>query len=360
MANFAVIVALDGYGGIPGLKDLEGAVADAEDFAEWALHPEGGGVEPHDLHIWTYPEVTPAQDHPLLRQALNAAPDWPGPVQPDFKAAPDSVAIIDGIEGLARKAAASGPDARLFVFFAGHGVRIDTLSYNRDFQTCLVAGNHRPGTTLGLVPIDDIRRYLERLGPPVSLLFQDCCRTDMVGIQDQILLHLNLLQAQRDDIQWVVGNAARSGRIANEIPFNGQKRGAFTKVLVQALRQFRPPGGLTASALRGFVSRGVSIVVAPKRQQSEIRMRFEEDDCVIVDGPAIGPVPVIAIVPNGHAGAGTLSLFDGKGEQVAQFPASQATIRHAAPVGFYSLRHAESGTETSFFHLGPEDTNVSI
>ena len=53
MQSWAIIVGINEYPPTAGLRVLHGAVADAVDFADWALDPRGGAVDPAHLFLWT-------------------------------------------------------------------------------------------------------------------------------------------------------------------------------------------------------------------------------------------------------------------------------------------------------------------
>ena len=358
MANYAFIVAINEYPALTKLNTLKGAVADAVDFAEWALDQNGGNVDQANFQFWT--DDVPDGCGPLLHAALQNRPPWPAEITPDLNQPPNSNRIIDCAKALAEQARESAGDARLYLFFAGHGVRVNDRSYERDPQNCFVASNYEPGSSRGLVPLGDLLRMLEWHGPEEIIIFQDCCRSDMPFNQDAPKLGLNIYNPHEVNRQWVSGNAARGNGTAFEVPHAAPARGAYTKILVQALRQFRPAGGLRASALRGFLSNGVTQLVKPKEQQTELKMRSDEDDCILIDGPVIGAHPIVHIEVESAISDGHIALLDQDRKPVFRFPASDGAGEIQVPVGRYEIAHEESGKSTQLFHVGPEVTNVSI
>ena len=76
MTSWAIVVGINEYPG-SGLGPLKGAVADACDFADWALDPTGGNVAPERLYFWTYPWPDADPDRPHLAQYLAGdRPAW--------------------------------------------------------------------------------------------------------------------------------------------------------------------------------------------------------------------------------------------------------------------------------------------
>ena len=358
MTNYALIIAINDYPASSEQDDLKGAVADGADFAEWVLDPNGGGVADENLLYWIYGD--PHNPGPMLSNALTAAPPWPIYPPPDFSKPPDDKSIIDAAEALANRARSDGEASRIFLFFAGHGVQWVPKTYDRDAQTCFIAGNFQPGRSRGQVPLGDLLRLMERIGPAETIIFQDCCRSDLPLNADRPTLDFNPIMDQKINEQWVLGNAVRDGRVALEVPFDAPDRGAYSKVLVQALRQFRPGGILRASELRNFVDMGVQKAVDPKKQPTDLKMRYEGDDCVISSGPAIGSLPEIAIELLDTSVSGSLQLLSDEEGVVAEFTDLGAEMRTSAPVGIYILVNPESGRSVPIFHIGPEETYVQF
>lgn len=76
MTAWAFIVGINTYPDVSKLNPLHGAVADAAAFAEWALDPNGGGVLPEHLFLWTCP-APPAHAGGALAHFMAAPTTWP-------------------------------------------------------------------------------------------------------------------------------------------------------------------------------------------------------------------------------------------------------------------------------------------
>jgi Caspase domain len=356
----AIIIAINEYPKEASQKNvLAGAVDDALDFAEWALDlSDGGGqVAPGNLHFWAYPVPAVPENLQFL-----VTPDRPWPVvpRPDLTAHPKSADIARLIRGVADAAANSGEDERLYVYFAGHGVMTPRQGHKVDAQNCFVAGDYQPGDTYGLVPLDDIRRFLEVRGPIESLVISDCCRNELpftvVGPQLQIDVYDDLAINK----QWLVGRAAKTGEIAFETPHEKPARGAFTKMLVQALRQYRIDGALSLPELQGFVRGGVKELVKPKVQVPTFAVRDDEEPYVVVAGPPIGPPPVLTVMFPPEI-VGDVIILDRRDKPVTdRLPIIDDRIKVALPPGQYTVDHEASGRDKSVFHFGPEETRVDF
>lgn len=354
----AFIIGLNDYPASAGQRALAGAVADAIDFALWALNPSGGGVNPADLYFWVHDE--PAALPPPLDAAVAGERPWPHALRPDFSQAPDAQEIKRGVFEAARQAAASGVDERLYILFAAHGVQTNKVGYTQDPQNCLVAGDYVAGESSGLIPLDDLRRALESQGPAESLFFFDCCRNALMPTVPKPELGLSEYAPADVNQQWLLGRAAKSGRIAYETPLECPARGAFSKMTVQALRQFRVDNMLTFPQLLGFVTKGVAELVKPKTQVPDMSLKDDSVPFPIVVGPPLGDIPELKIhVVNGAGGQ--ISIFDHANQPVGEsLPVDGPDIVIPLAPGFYTIEHRPSGRYKVVFHSGPEPTDEQL
>src|SRR4051812_45432964 len=105
MTSWAIVVGINQYPPLAKQPPLQGAVADACDFADWALAKDGGGVAPENLFFWTYPWPT-APLGQLKAYLEGELPPWynvkDGAAPPDSTRAPDAFEITTTIETLGR------------------------------------------------------------------------------------------------------------------------------------------------------------------------------------------------------------------------------------------------------------------
>jgi uncharacterized caspase-like protein len=358
METWALVVGINKYREKAKLGPLLGAVSDACDFADWVLDPNGGEVEPSRLFFWTYPWPT-LKD---LTSYGNLANYLGGPLPgwsrldvdvpsfpPATNRAPTSQEIAATVDAMAAKVkedALNGGtgEARIFVFFAGHGVRTGELG-GSGRQTCFVVDEFLPDRVSflqGVVPCESLRRALRHLGFSQVLLFLDCCRTDSTHISEQAAPLFNL-GYDADKIGWSVGHATEQERRAYETdPPN--VRGAFTKTLMDGLRGYREKDTLELSidGLERYVKSNISAYTA-KDQKPYFDFSPKQSPPVIVRGqPSIllSSLPVISL---GNLQDGeSLEVID-NGNQVVwrggPFPPGQPevqlpSLRH----GLYELR----------------------
>jgi hypothetical protein len=154
VADHALVVGCDAYPNAPG-ADLRGAVADALAVRDWLTGP--GGV-------------------PEANVACLLSPSAAG-VQPPAGAATGPATLTEFAFALdAVRQAAAGPADRLFVYFAGHGMRTDPVNPVVAHDALLLRDFDRRAPQLGCVGVQDLVSRLEqtRFGAVVVVL--DACR----------------------------------------------------------------------------------------------------------------------------------------------------------------------------------------
>lgn len=283
MTHYALVIGINAYPNSTGQLPLAGAVADACDFAEWALAANGGEVDPHNLYFWTHP--WPAAQPPGLFATFLANPT-PflgnfGPVMPNTGIPPTARQIVDTV--VARGTALqdgmdlSPPPHRIYIFLAGHGLHTNETS-QLESQTCFLAADFsipNPNTTQGLVASLSLKRALINGGFDEVFMFLDCCR-----LQDPINSPPAAPLCGGHDIRrigkWAIGNAADENMRAFEV--EGQTpRGAFTLALMDGLRNRRHPASqsLSLGSLRNFVGKRIQKWTLNQTPTFEFKPRAE-------------------------------------------------------------------------------------
>lgn len=264
MKNWAIIVGINEYPRQAGQSILNGAVADACDFADWALDPAGGNVPSERLFFWTYPWPDHAEER-LAAYLSNPLPNWEGDGKPsgppDTTRAPTAFEIVWTAEHLGRKAeeAAREDDReemrRIYVFLAGHGVRAPEVNDN-NIQTCFIAGNFQPHSSRsahGLIGCESFRKSLLNRRFDEVMMFLDCCRVDGILLASSAL-PLCDQSNYRGLGSWSTGYASRDNTLAYETE-DPPIRGAFSKTLLDGLRTHRDSNtsSLNAEQLARYV-----------------------------------------------------------------------------------------------------------
>lgn len=365
MVNWAIVVGINNYPERAQQNPLLGAVADACDFADWALDPAGGAVAPERLFFWTHPWPAPPPGR-LTDYLAGPLPNWyhdqAGAMQPDQGRPPKAIEITTTIEDAGRAAYGSdfGDDdakRRVFVFLAGHGIRART--FDRDEETCFLAGDFAPprgNLTPGLIPCDSFRRALLHKRFDEAIIFTDCCRS--------ITARSSLTAQQVSDfdgepiLPWSIAFAAQDGEPAYETA-TPPIRGAFSSALMRGLRTHRPGpvGELHAVPLREYVRTSIE-QFTDSGQVPNLLCRPDPHGPLIVPGqaPGGGTISNGPVLDVSALAVGTVLILKGGDLQpvpgVAPFTVAGPNLAlPPLPVGLYSVEINDgSGRYEIFAH----------
>lgn len=352
MTPWAVVIGIDLHPDDADLNPLKGAVADAIDFAEWLLAPDGGKVAPENLFFWTHPEPKAAAG-PLLSEYLQAETLWPQLrkpkvfKKPDMTRAPKTGEVMGMVAHLQKHAATSrrnGDRSRCYVHLAGHGVDIKN-------ETCFLLGDY--ADSLGMISADQMHAALQSAGFDEVLMFLDCCRTH----PGPGLKLPDLFQVTDTRSVLGLGRAAEAGYQSFEYPLDAPTRGAFTHALTQGLRGHRVAGRLSFKELGEFVKERVPHLVAPHLQRPQFFPVPDEPPIplVLVEGQATPAISDIVFTFVSGAPGTTYDLRDATGQRFGSpIPSGATPVRVSAPPGLYAI-----GPKL-FAHTGPGDTHVSV
>lgn len=321
MANWALIVGINNYAKLPAELQLHGAVADAADFADWALHAQGGGVDPERFFMWTYPPPPADSRGPLGPMTLSG--EWRG-ADPEPTRAPNVVDIVGKVGELLDAVTFSAEAHRIYVFFAGHGVQLNPARP----ETCFITGDFEQVSNLGLIPCESLRVTLTTSGFSEVVMFLDCCRTQL-NVRTSIPTVFD--PGAQQPVMHAVGHAAGRGTRAFEIPSGTPARGAFTSAVTEGLRRVRDANGvLTVNALEAYVyNRVPTLMTGTDKQYPQFEIDPRNPAYTLIEGPVIETLADLTVT-NVPAGA-QIQLFDSNN----------------APIG---APHAETGG-TVVFHV---------
>lgn len=359
MTAWAFVIGINEYPAQSKQPRLHGAVADAADFADWAIDPNGGAVSPGHLFFWTCP--APNAPLPVLDAFLASPTRWPF-VGPDFDRPPQAPEIKRAVAEVARQAVAAGAQ-RLYVFFAGHGAQTKAQTYEEDPQNCFIAGDFVSDMpSLGLVGCDDLRRFLQSQGPPEIVMFLDCCRNALPRKVPKPSSNFDLLGTNGLHRRLAIGRASQDEAMAYEVPIGEAqpKRGAFSKLLINALREFRVGGRLTLRDLDDYVTNGIVDLVKPNLQVPDFVERPKPPALVLTIGPPLGAEPEVHVRFENVAPGTAVEIHDKNAALVLTVIASDESQRIPLPISGYSLELADGTVLRAFNHLGPGTTDVVI
>lgn len=354
MKTWALVIGIDLHPASPELNPLEGAVADATDFAEWALADDGGGVPPNQMYFWSYPpSAATAESQPFVTNYLKAPTPWPrfrgpGPtVVPDPARGPTVGEVTGVVQFLQKKARADRKPAerwRCYVHLAGHGIEIDE-------ETCFLTSDYENDP--GMISCARLHKALQSAGFDDVILFLDCCRTHPGN------LHEPPRSFKVSKARSLVGlaRAAEPGRQSFEFSDEGSPRGAFTHSVTRGLRGHRRQGQLSFADLGLFVAQTAPTLV-PQRQRPQFSSEPPDPQPPLVildDGDQQVLRDIVITFREPHIPR-TVVLTDWDGQPFREpIAASVEPVRVLAPVGqLYALGGKP------FEHYGPGDKHVTV
>jgi hypothetical protein len=276
--RYAIVIGIDRY---PGFRDLGGACNDAEAFAEWLTDPNGGDV--------------PAENVRTLLGRGTAALESVRPVKSDVDVA---------IHQLVETVRADRVPARLYLYFAGHGLAAGLGT------GALLMADAQPGLCWNL-SIRPYRDWLERCRDfSEVVVLCDCCR----------VVHLNVPEGmppletcpepypfpQRAFLAFAAG--------LGEAAWESEARGRFTTALLDGLggAAVDAIGEVRADVLARFIEAELASSDPPQRVHAEV---IGSPLTLASAGSRPGP-PEIEIVIDVCAGPTRMVRVLGPGESV--------------------------------------------
>lgn len=357
MTACAFVVGINDYSEAAGLRRLAGAVADAADFADWALDPLGGKVAPADLHFWAWPWPPPSPS-PALAPYIAAPPAWPSRGATNRQSGPPTAAQITQAIGEVVKGARDTGIERIYIFFAGHGIMVDRRRNDERPQSCFMAGDYVAGYADGLVPCDDLQIGLERIGPAEVILIFDCCRTELSPTTNRPSFNWDNYDSLGYNRWGASARGAMPGTLALEIDEETNPRGAFSRLLTFGLRHLRIDDRLTTEQLEEYVYSQIGPLVRPRTQKPDIQFWPRREVFTLVDGPPLPPGLTLHVTfEPPHLGKMVL-LRDYRLDTLAEIEASPEGWSGALPIGKYSLEIPAERLSVAVTHFGPEPTDA--
>ncbi|UVC19339.1 caspase family protein [Mesorhizobium onobrychidis] len=233
--HYALVIGINDYPGYGSRRTLQGAVRDATRFKDWLCDTTiGGGLDPANC------ELIVSSDNPVR------------PIHEEIDNALERIVTA--------AAAAGGPAERLYFYFSGHGLSMDT----HNVALCLAnwSGMRRHAA----LSSHQYLEYLKQCSPfREVIVFLDCCRIRQGGVIGRAselgcAVPVDGAGAKRH----LIGYATEFGDTAFEAPdtTDDEVRGHFTEVLLAALSgaAARPAGGVTAAALQEYLEKNVQLV----------------------------------------------------------------------------------------------------
>ena len=226
MANefhYGIVVGINRYAEFP---DLNGARADAEEFAKWLRNPEGGDLPEGNVELVTVPdkkmpENTPRKNFvPKREEVYNKLEKFWSAADTHIEEHPEHWA-----------------KTRLYVYISGHGIGPGT---NDAALLMANAGPNHYGENISCMEL--LKYFCKSQSFCEVVIFADCCRERTPGATLGAPLWTKISR-DRGEVNTAFGCAAEYGGIAFEMdtPKNpDERRSYYTMALLEGLNGSAP------------------------------------------------------------------------------------------------------------------------
>jgi hypothetical protein len=293
--DYAIVVGINRYSALNDIKELQGALNDADAFYDWLADPNGGGLETTKIQRLKsdltdrYPSKNDVEDEFI---ALQNRPNIPGK------------RLIG---------------RRLYLYFAGHGI---TPGETRDCAILMANASMRAlGRAIPGTQAADRFTLSGRFEEVV--LFMDCCRTMRGSFNVMLDMNDDALDPDYGKYtNWMYAFAAPWSGEAHEKEFvrpDGTRRyqGVFTYALIEGLQNgINPAGTVTSESLVKYVKNRV-LELLPEDSKFPPEMNPQGE---IIFGAPRPPSNVAVTVPQPGR---QFAVFGGIPSQRIQVPAVQ-------------------------------------
>jgi uncharacterized caspase-like protein len=290
--HYAVVVGINRY---PGIGDLAGARADAEQFAAWLADPAGGALPASNVKTVCATEADEAAyDCAHVARPTNNEIDYAlQKVTRELKATLD----VDP---------SAWERSRLYLYVAGHGFA------PQGGEGALFLANAESDALSRNIELPEYRRWCTTCAWfREVIVFADCCRTRVRSAARGYGPRLDECAAPWNgkSSTWLIGYGSTLGKPTYELPTPGvddEARGYFTGALLEGLRgaAARDEGGaLTATTLSAYVK----AVVTERTQNQQYPQEAQIVGPLTADirfGTTLAPPKRLAtlVLPAGFAG----------------------------------------------------------
>jgi len=338
LKDFAIVVGINDY--TPpkdgGLKGLLGAVPDATGIEQWLLDKDNGDV-PADqcFKIVSSPGVMPLAP---IQYAIDDKLDE----------------IISTVNAKFQKQA-----DRLYFYFAGHGLGVDTQESN----TGLCLANWSQSKRRSALSASDYKDLMVRLQIFKEVIFlADCCRNAAYNIRP-IPSVIDTIMPGPLHTLYFVGYATQYLDQAYEIDndLTGEKRGVFTSLLLKGLRGAAADqqGNVTAESLKNYLMKNTPIVAQESgfKQIPQIWHTGYEGNSILFKSMPVEPMVDCTIhFPSGQGEM--VDLLDGAARVLGSFDTGKP-YGIQLKRGLYMLKGKSSGQEKAFM-VSPEKSTLDV
>jgi hypothetical protein len=347
--HYAVVVGINRY---PGISDLGGARADADQFAAWLVDPEGGALPDENVK-----RVSVTEDDEAGYDSADAARPTGDEVD---------TALKHVRNGLLRKLEADATlwdHSRIYLYFAGHGFA------PQGGEGALFLANAERDLLSRNLELAEYRRWCTTCAFfREVILFADCCRTRIGNYVRGYGPRLDECPAPWNgkSSTYVIGFGSTLGNPTYELPVAGDDddaRGYFTGALLEGLRGAASrdeSGALTAATLSAYVRTVVAERTRERRFPQEAQIVGPLTDDVRFGTTLAPPKRVVRIALPATLMGGAVSIVK-DGRQIAAWDGASFEWIVKLEDGLYEIQAERAAVANeALFKVAGEDRRVEL
>jgi uncharacterized caspase-like protein len=350
--HYAVVVGINRY---PGISDLSGARADADQFAAWLTDPEGGALPDENVK-----RVSVSEDDEARYDSADAARPTGDEVDTALKH------VRNGLLQKLEVDPTLWEESRIYLYFAGHGFA------PQGGEGALFLANAERDLLSRNLELAEYRRWCTTCAFfREVIVFADCCRTRIRNYVRGFGPRLDECPAPWNgkSSTYVIGFGSTLGNPTYELPVaadDNDARGYFTGALLEGLRGAAPRdewGAITASTLSSFVKTVVAERTRgrPFPQEAQIVGPLTHE---VRFGTTLAPPPppkrvVTVVLPATLVGGAVSILKDGR--PIAVWDGANQEWEVELEDGLYEVQAEGAALENDgLFKVGGEDRRVEL
>jgi hypothetical protein len=365
MNDHAVLVGITNY---PGIQDLKGAVNDVLNFEKWLLNPAEGNVDKKKILKF----ITDLSQPPLTKDKIDIATPSEGEVVKKLmrivmegkmvmsdEYSDDDLLTKEiyfyrdentGIRYLGR---------RLYFFLSGHGFS-EATSPN-DASLLMADGDYNDFISNHINGVKYVEWFQAAAYFKEIVLMMDCCRTTKSGINSLMPFGPNKAPTGRPANCFYALSTSYE-KISREILVDGQWQGAFTTLLLEALRSAKPDtdNNVKWEELKSYIwNNRTKYLPAGYSQEPQIRESNSKMTIVFTHLQKENKYPVLLNFPAEKIGKNML-LTTGKLVPVKNEPIDSEQIEIMLPIGLYQIIVEGNDSPLRFEVTGSQGTSITM
>ncbi len=347
--HYAIVVGINNY---PGIGPLTGARADAEEFAKWLIHPDGGALPKDNVR------------KVLLTDAEEVAITKTHGARPTHDEIDYALEYVrDELKKKLEADPACWERSRIYLYFAGHGFA------PQGGEGALLLANADPDSLDRNIEISEYRKWCTACAWARDVvIFADCCRTRFRSYAKGWGPRIAQCEAPwgGKSSRYLIGYGSALAKDTYEIPEPDQgdkARGYFTRALLEGLQAAKrdESGAIPSANLATFVTKVLfeNTQNEPFPQEAQIE-GWQDTENAIRFGSSLAPARrnVTILLPVGYAGAARVLTSDNR--ELAKWNRKSSTWTVELEDGLYEVAGDITFADKGLFRVVGGAQHVSL